>query len=184
MHRTVKEAPAMEFEQVLSLRQSTRSFTDRPVPSEELEIILRAGQRAPLAAGDDRTTHLTLIGPGETLERIRAACRLKRKNGETVDAFYGAQALIVVSATDLSEDAIEYANAGCVIENMHLQAAALGLGSCYIWGSLRKLRADARALSLLRLPEGYSVLSALAVGYPAKELSTREYAPKMKVTIL
>ena len=174
----------MEFEQVLALRRSTRRFLGCPVPAEDLETIMRAGQRAPLAAGDDRTTHLTLVGPGETLERIRAACRLKRKTGETVDAFYGAQALIVVSAADLSEDSIEYANAGCVIENMHLQAAALGLGRCYIWGSLRKLRADPEAVALLRLPEGHEVLSALAVGLAAEELTPREYTPKMSVTRL
>ena len=67
---------------------------------------------------------------------------------------------------------------------MHLQAAALGLGSCYIWGSLRKLRADPEAVALLRLPEGHEVLSALAVGRAAEELTPREYTPKMSVTRL
>ncbi len=174
----------MELEQVLALRRSTRRFTAEPVSDEALETILRAGERAPLAAGDDKTTHLTVIGAGRTLERIRAACRLRRKNGETVDAFYGAQALIVVSAAELSEDAIEYANAGCVIENMHLQATALGLGSCYIWGSLRKLRADSEALALLGLPAGYTVLSALAVGHAAAPPEAREYREKIAVTRL
>ena len=174
----------MEFEKVLALRRSCRRFTGEKVSAEALETILRAGQRAPLAAGDDKTTHLTLVPAGDTLERLRRTCTLRRKNGEPVDAFYGAQALIVVSAAELSEDAIEYANAGCVIEHMHLQATALGLGSCDIWGSLRTLRADAEALALLRLPEGYSVLSALAVGHAAEESAPREYAEKISVTIL
>ena len=174
----------MELEEALALRRSCRRFTAEPVASGELEKILRAGQLAPLAAGDDKTTHLTLVGPGETLERIRQACRLRRKTGETVDAFYGAQALIVVSSAEISDDGIEYADAGCVIENMHLLATALGLGSCYIWGSLRKLRADAEALALLRLPEGYQILSALAVGHPAEPLSPREYREKIAVTRL
>ena len=174
----------MEFETVLAMRRSTRRFTDEPVTASDLETILRAGQRAPLAAGDDKTTHLTLVGAGETLERLRGVCLLTRKNGEKVDAFYGAQALIVVSATDVSEDHIEYANAGCVIENMHLQATALGLGSCYIWGCLRKLRADADAVAALRLPEGYRILSALAVGHPAQPLTPAEYREKVSVTRL
>lgn len=171
----------MEFESVLALRRSTRRFADRPVAAEDLETILRAGQRAPLAAGDDKTTHLTLVGPGETLERLRDTCTLTRRTGERVDAFYGAQALIVVSATDVSDDHIEFANAGCVIENMHLQATALGLGSCYIWGCLRKLRADPEAVAALRLPEGYEILSALAVGHAAEPLASREYREKMSV---
>ena len=140
----------MEFEEVLACRRSTRRFTAEPVDTQALETILRAGQQAPLAAGDDRTTHLTLVNAGELLETLRSTCFLRRKTGETVDAFYGAQALIVVSATELSEDHIEYANAGCVIENMHLQATALGLGSCYIWGCLRKLRSNKDAVAALR----------------------------------
>ena len=174
----------MNLEEVLALRQSCRRFTGKPVEGEALEAILAAGQRAPLAAGDDKTTHLTLINAGDTLERIRKACTLKRKNGNAVDALYGAQALIIVSSAEVSDDGIEFADAGCIIENMHLMATALGLGSCYIWGSLRKLRADAEAVALLELPEGYQILSALAVGVPAEPLISREYKEKMTVTRL
>ena len=174
----------MDLEEVLLRRRSCREFTGESATAEELEAILRAGELAPLAAGDDRITHLTLVGPGETLERIRSACTLRRRNGESVDALYGAQALILVSSAEISDDGIEYANAGCVIENMHLQATALGLGSCYIWGSLRKLRADAGALELLCLPEGHTVLSALAVGHAAKPAEPRVYREKMSVTRL
>lgn len=174
----------MELEDVLLLRRSCRKFTGEPVSEEELEAILRAGELAPLAAGDDRTTHLTLVGAGERLERIRRTCQLRRKTGESVDALYGAQALILVSSAEVSEDGIEYANAGCVIENMHLQATALGLGSCYIWGCLRKLRADPEAMALLELPDGYKVLSAFAVGHSAEPLVPREYREKVSVTRL
>ena len=174
----------MELEQVFALRRSCRAFTAESVSASELETILRAGQRAPLAAGDDKTTHLTLIPAGETLERVRNACTLPRRTGESVDALYGAQALIVVSSAEISDDGIEYADAGCVIENMHLQATALGLGSCYIWGSLRKLRADPEAVAQLRLPEGYAILSALAVGHSAEAPAPREYREKMTVTRL
>ena len=174
----------MELEEVLRLRRSCRRFTGEPVSEEELEAILRAGELAPLAAGDDKTTHFTLVGAGERLEQIRRTCRLRRKTGESVDALYGAQALILVSSAEVSDDGIEYANAGCVIENMHLQATALGLGSCYIWGCLRKLRADPETLALLELPDGYTVLSAFAVGHPAEHPVPRGYSEKVSVTQL
>ena len=174
----------MELEEILLLRRSCRKYTEEPVSEKELEAILRAGEMAPLAAGDDKTTHFTLVGAGERLERIRGTCRLRRRTGEETDALYGAQALILVSSAEVSADGIEYANAGCVIENMHLQATALGLGSCYIWGCLRKLRADPEALALLELPDGYTVLSAFAVGHPVGQPVPREYREKVSITRL
>ena len=51
----------MDFEQVLTLRQTTRKYTDQKVSDSDLEKILQAAQTAPLAAGDDKTTHLNLV---------------------------------------------------------------------------------------------------------------------------
>lgn len=175
----------MEFESVLKRRKTTRNYTDQRITDSDLEKIIRAAQAAPLAAGDDRTTHLTVVRSSGLLEEIRDACSLvSRKTGKKTDAFYGAQTVIFVSATDISDDHIEYSNAGCVIETMILQATALDLGSTYIWGCLRKLRANESVLKKLQLPEGYQVLSALAVGYPAQELNEREITDKIETTIL
>lgn len=41
----------MDFEQVLTLRQTTRKYTDQKVSDSDLEKILQAAQTAPLAAG-------------------------------------------------------------------------------------------------------------------------------------
>ena len=172
----------MELEQALRLRQSVRAYTDREVAGEDVERILQAAQLAPLAAGDDRTTHLTVVRDPALMEEIRAACILtSRKTGQPVDALYGARTMILVSAADLSEDHIEYANAGCLIENMLVQAAALGLGATYIWGCLRKLRANQAVIEKLRLPEGYELLSAMVVGYPAQPV--RERTPREHVAV-
>ena len=166
----------MELEEILRLRKTCRAYTDESISPEELDFILRAAQRAPLAAGDNKTTFLTVVRQGALLEEIRETCTLVNKTtGVRKDALYGAQTLIVFSAADVSDDHIEYANAGCVIENMHLAATALGLGSTYIWGCLRKLRKNGALLEKLALPEGYEILSAFAVGHPAQPLTEREY---------
>ncbi len=175
----------MDFEQVLTLRQTTRKYTDQKVSDSDLEKILQAAQTAPLAAGDDQTTHLTLVKDPVLMEEIRNACMLtSRKTGQKIDALYGAQAMIFVSATDLSEDHIEYCNTGCIIENILLQATALGLGSTYIWGCLKKLRKNEEVMKKLCLPQGYEILSAAVVGYPAKPLAPREISRKLSVTEL
>ena len=175
----------MDFEQVLALRQTTRKYTDQKVSDSDLEKILQAAQTAPLAAGDDKTTHLTLVKDPALMEEIRNACMLtSRKTGEKIDALYGVQAIIFVSATDISEDHIEYSNTGCVIENILLQATALGLGSTYIWGCLKKLRKNEEVMKKLCLPQGYEILSAAVVGYPARPLTPRKISRKISVTEL
>ena len=175
----------MELEEILSLRKTCRAYTDESISEDELETILRAAQRAPLAAGDNKTTFLTVVRQGALLEEIRETCTLINKTtGVKKDALYGAQTLILFSAADVSDDHIEYANAGCVIENMHLAATALGLGSTYIWGCLRKLRKNTELMEKLELPEGYELLSAFAVGHPAEPLAPREYAQNFGMRIL
>lgn len=174
----------MELTDVLARRRSTRRFTDEPLTDGELSQILMAGQTAPLAAGDDKTTHMTLVKDPALLDEIREVCAMRRKTGERVDALYNARAVVLVSATDVSEDHIEYCNAGCVIENMHLRATDLGLGSVYIWGCLRKLRADEALVAKLGLPEGYEILSALALGHAEAPLEPREYKDKISVNII
>ncbi|MDR1044208.1 MAG: nitroreductase family protein [Candidatus Adiutrix sp.] len=172
----------MKFENVLHMRRSVRAFMEKQITEQELAKILRAAQMAPLAMGDDKTTHITVLQQPELLNEIRKACSLKsRKTGETMDAFYGAPTIIFLSATDISEDHIEYCNVACVIENIILQATALNLGSIYIWGCLKKLRAQPETVAKLKLPEGYEILSAVAVGHPGKPLEYRE--PKERLAV-
>ena len=151
---------------------------------EDVKAIVDAAQLAPLALGDNKTSHLTVVRDPELMETIRSACMLKRKDGSAHDPFFGATTLIIFSATDISDDHIEYCNAGCVIENMCLAAADLGLGSCYIWGCLKKLRNNPEAVSKLNLPEGYEILSAFVCGYPKAEIQERVAGENIATDIL
>lgn len=174
----------MEFSKVLKRRCSTRGFTGERVSDADVRKIIDAAQFAPLALGDNKTSHLTVVRDPELMEEIRKVCMLKKKDGSPHDPFYGATTMIIFSATDVSDDHIEYCNAGCVIENMCLAAADLGLGSCYIWGCLKKLRKHADAVSKLKLPEGYEILSAFVCGYPVQEITEREVTENIKTDIL
>ena len=56
------------------------------------------------------------------------------------------------------------------MSNMHLMAASLGLGSCWIQGRLREAEngqtADAYCRELLQVPDGYALEAILSVGVP------------------
>ncbi|MBR6039991.1 MAG: nitroreductase family protein [Clostridia bacterium] len=71
---------------------------------------------------------------------------------------------------------IEWANVTSVVNQMHLAATDLGLGSVYMWGALESMRMipELDHTGLLQLPEDFEPLIALAVGYPVKELEVRE----------
>lgn len=174
----------MDFHHVVRNRFSCRSFRPEPVTEEELKYILESGQMAPLAAGDVRTSHLTVVHGGQLMEEIRDACMFTRKDGSHMDPLYGASTIIFFSAADISEDHIEYANAGCVIENMCLAATALGLGSCYIWGCLRKLRRHPELIQKLQLPDGYEILSAFVCGHTDMEKQAKPEQDLLQITRL
>ena len=175
----------MEFDKVLKLRRSVRKYTDIPVSDEELKEVLDAAQTSPLAMGDDKTTHITVVKSPEVMEKVRNVCLTKSiKTGNIIEALYGAKLMIILSATDLSEDCIEYSNVACVIENIMLKATDLGVGSTYIWGCLRKLRENKEVVSCLKIPEGYKILSAVVIGHPEKPLEEREKKDKISVNFV
>ncbi|MBQ6390134.1 MAG: nitroreductase family protein [Eggerthellaceae bacterium] len=72
----------------------------------------------------------------------------------------------------------------CAIENMTLCATSLGLGSVYLWGFLKKLRKHPEVVAELGLPEGYTVLSALAVGPAPKPVAPHKPKGRIEVDYL
>ena len=171
----------MEFMDVIAARRSTRAYTGEPVARAQLEQIVEAGRTAPIAGGDYSMSHMTVVTDEALLHEIREACMLHRKDGTPVDPTYGATALIFMSVTGPSDDNIEYCNVACAVQSMALAATNLGLGSVYLWGFLKKLRKHPDVLAQLNLPDGYTVLSALAVGHACDSIEPHE--PKGRIGV-
>lgn len=163
----------MKADSIFRYRKTIRNYTSMPVSEQDLEKILDAAQTAPLALGDDKTTHITVVTSPELIEEIREACKRTLKSGKVKDSLYGASTMFLISATDISEDHIEYCNAACIVENILLQATSLGLGSTYIWGCLRRLKQHPEIIEKLQIPEGYEILSAAVVGHTEEPLTER-----------
>jgi len=169
----------MEFNDVVLTRCTTRSYRPDQISKADLDTLLMAAHMAPIAGADYSMTHMTVVQDPALLKDLREACMMG-----TRDAFYGAQTLIFFSAHGISSDLIEYSNIGCAIENVLLAATNLGLGSTYIWGCLRKLRQHPELIERLQLPEGYDILSAVAVGYPTEPLALREPSLNLSVNTI
>ena len=77
-------------------------------------------------------------------------------------------------------------DAGIAVENIHLAAAAMGLGSV-ILGCVRDvLTGEKKACydKKLGIPEGYSFRVALAIGYPDTEKSQHSFDFEKNVSMI
>jgi nitroreductase len=187
----------MDYLELLKHRGSVRKFLDKQITEQELSAVLLAANAAPVGSNLYRDLHLTVVQNRQTLDQLAQAAVKRSENkkriqeiiGDTVfegagerpvsspDPFYGARTVIFVSHKNQEiQPGIEYANAACVVLSMHLAAAELGLGSVFMWHALESMREipELDHSHLLNLPENFSPLLGLALGYPAKEPRTRE----------
>jgi nitroreductase len=187
----------MEYLALLRHRRSTRKFLDKQITEKELSALLLAANGVPVGSNMYRDIHLTVVQNREVLDKLSQAAakrsldkkRMKEITGDTVldtgadkpvalsDPFYGAPTVIFVSHKNQTiQPGIEYSNVACIVLSMHLAATELGLGSVFMWHALESMRElpDLDNAHLLNVPEGFSPLLGIAIGYPAKESGTRE----------
>lgn len=193
----------MEFEEVLRLRQSTRKYLPDQISDGQLQTLLDAANRAPVGSKLYRDIHLTVVQNQEVLlklceaawERFSSRQKVEEIAGETLDKtqtkeirinlFYDAPTVIFVShRRQTLQPGIEWANAASVVNEMHLAATGMGLGSVYMWGALESMRMipEKDHTELLELPDGFEPLIALAVGYPVDGLKERPISHKIITT--
>ena len=159
----------MELEKVLLSRKSCRKFTDKAVELDKIEKVVVSASLAPLGLPRMCTPMLTVVTEKELLAGLKGT--------------YDAPAVIIVSCPPSPAPGIGDQNAGCVVEMMALMATSLGLGNIYLYGVTKNLQDDAEMLKKLAIPEGYTPLAALALGYGEEDVDIcKEFAGKLNVT--
>ena len=153
----------MELFEAMAKRKSCRAYTAEKVSAEAVKKIEWAAMSAPAGGAHYENVHLSVVQDEGLMAEVR---RVGGGGGD--DPFYGAPlAVFVATKARPSSPNVEYANAACIVEHMHLAATALGLGAVYIWGCLGAIRADAELKAKLGIPEGFEPVSAIAVGHAA-----------------
>ena len=141
-------------------RRSVRKYTGEAIPQELLDRVLEAGLRSESGRGR-RPWEFVVVRDRAMLDRL-AQCR---EHGSSM--LEGADAAIVVVAdADVSDTWVE--DCSIAMANMHLEASACGLGSCWIQGRMRTA-ADGRTTQefvadALGIPDGYSLEAILSLG--------------------
>lgn len=161
----------MSFLELAKKRHTVRKYQAKKVEEEKLLKILEAGRIAPTGA-NTQPQRIVVVREQEGLQKL-AKC---------ANVYAAPLALIICSDHSISwkrphdgKDIAEI-DASIVTDHMMLQAAELGLGTCWI------CYFDAQALRTeFNIPDNYEPLNILAIGYSASEpLSPERHATLRK----
>ncbi len=163
----------MEWNKVMMTRQSCREYTEEQITESQLKAVLQAGCAAPVARGKFEQLQITVVQKPELLKTIDAVVA-KAFGDDSFSCTRGAPTVILVSVQE-QEGQISpmmMASAACVVENMHLAATDLGLGSVYL-GSIQQVCNSLEVLYNLKLQDGFWPVLALSVGNARQPMEAR-----------
>jgi len=152
------------FIDLLRSRRSIRKFEQRPVEQEKVDILVEAALRSPSSRGFNPWEFVVVDKP-----EIIASLSKAKPHGASFLA-KAPLAIAVCGHPSKSDVWVEDVSIAAII--VHLTAADLGLGSC--WVQLRKRNFDDTqtaseyAAELLGLPPGVEVSAIIGIGYPAQ----------------
>ncbi len=164
-----------EFIDIVKQRRSVRRYRPDPVPRELIEKCLDAASYAPTAC--DTQSWRFIVTEGALKERIAREC-LGEPPVPNRWAVEAPVIIVMASASDLVTHRIgarikgtsyELIDAGIAGEHLVLQAAEMGLGTCWLgWFKKKKIR------KLLGLPAGWEITALITMGYPSGEVSGKK----------
>ena len=165
---------------IINSRSSIRKFTAEPVPEDRCRILAEAGLRAPTAT-NRQEIHISVTTKDNPIQQ---EIQNDLKPDAEMNFYYNAPLVFYLSGAD--DFRWSEVDAGIAVENIHLAAAAMGLGSV-ILGCMREiLNGEKKAYydKKLGIPEGYSFLVAIAIGYPDTEKPQHSFDFDKNVSVI
>lgn len=155
----------MDLLETMLSRRSIRAFTDEPVSEDDLEKILDAGMLAPSGKGI-RPWHFIVVTDPAHIKALVGCRKGGPKMLETATAV-----IAVLGDTTKSDTCIE--DSSVVLDQMHLMASSMGLGSCWLQARLRPSEDDGVSTEeylrqRLGFPEEMELEAMLVLGHPAQ----------------
>lgn len=152
------------FISLLRSRRSIRKFTDKIIEQEKIDTLIEAALRSPSGKGVNPWEFI-LVDDREILYKLAGA---KPAGARFLkDAALG---IVVCSDMEKTDTYVEDASIAAII--LHLTAASLGLGSCWIQIRNRKDKdgqsSEQFVAKLLDIPANYCVQAVIAIGYPGE----------------
>ena len=158
--------------EAIGKRYSCRAYQDRPVEPEKLDSIFEAARLAP-SAKNMQDWRFVVVTDKETKRKLAEAAN---------NQMFIADAGVVIAACSNSDHVMRCGqpigpiDVAIALEHICLQAAELGLATCWI-GSFypEKVRA------VLGIPDNIAVIELMALGYPADKPKEPRREPIEKI---
>jgi nitroreductase len=154
----------MELFESIFNRRSVRNFTGKPIPKQGLEQIVDAGRLAP-SATNRQMWDFVVVTKREILDDILHHFYPGRKYQTCEDGKFDGTTATIAVVMDIDNDFWKE-DGSAATENMLLAARALGYGSCWIEGQVR--RDHEQFPELLAIPKGKRTLLMIALGESVK----------------
>lgn len=153
------------FLELLQKRRSVRQFQQKKVEQEKVEQLVEAMLRSPSSRSLDPWEFVVV----DDTDTIAALSKAKPHGAGFMK---NAPLAIVVCADPQKSDVwVEDCSIASIL--LHLAAADLGLGSCWVQMRLRQHDASTSAgqyvSKVLEIKDGLEVEAVIAIGYPAEE---------------
>jgi nitroreductase len=155
----------MDVLEAIKGRRSVRSFkSEKNVSEETVEELIGAARWAP-SAGNIQPWEFIIVRRSEIKKRLSEAA--------FIQSFLEEAPVVIVVCADENRSSKGYGQRGrtlyCIqdtaaaIQNIHLTAHSLGLGTCWV-GAFK----EEEASRILNLPQGIRPVALIPVGYPSK----------------
>jgi len=146
---------------LIKTRRSIRSFVDREVPGELVELILEAGRWAP-SGMNNQPWRFAVIRDNGLKDMVSGLTRYAK-------IVRGANVLIAVylDKAQSYNHTKDVQSVGACIQNMLLAIHSLGLGGVWL-GEI--LKSDKELKIILEAPDAYELMAVIALGYPSEPI--------------
>ncbi len=168
-----------DYLDVITTRSSIRKYADKPLPEDVCRALVEAGLKAPTAA-NKQEIHITVVGKDNP---IQTEIQKDLNPDAPTKFYYDAPVTFYLSGDEnFKWSAVD---AGIAVENIHLAAHAMGLGSVILGCMEGVLNGEKKAeyAEKLGFPQGYRYFVAIAVGYPDTTKEPHTYSFDEKVTV-
>ena len=157
-------------------RYSCRAYSDKAVTDEDVAEIVEAGMHAP-SGMNVRPWHIVVVRD----DKLRA----ELANVHQYASFCAQSPVVfVVCGDEVASDHWWLEDCSAVIENMLLQAADLGLGTCWIGirgSDERGYDLEATVRQILDIPDHIRVSALISCGHPASAGKSKPAGPMENV---